>query len=115
MKQLLLITAALTILSVSPKLAEAAPAVCGSAVQNNLQVLPLDPVDDEGLGDGVKVRYKGVVYYFARRGDSAIDGHGRAAANFIKYMKLCEAQRFMQIMGFSWNELPNVIYVKALY
>lgn len=77
--------------------------------------MPLDSVDDEGLGDGVKVKYKGVVYYFARKGDSAIDGRGKPVAHFFKHMKVCEAQQFMKLIGFKWNELPNVIYVKALY
>lgn len=77
--------------------------------------MPFDPVDDEGFGDGVKVKYKGVAHYFARKGDSAIDERGKPVAHFLKYMKVCEAQRFMKLIGFSYNELPNVIYVKVLY
>lgn len=115
MKRLLLITATLTVLSITPVIAGTTPNICGSGVQNNLQILPFDSVDDEGFGDGVKVKYKGVVYYFARKGDSAIDGHGKPIAPFLKYMKVCEAQQFMKLIGFKWSELPNVIYVKALH
>lgn len=115
MKRLLLITATLTVLHITPVIASPTPDICGSGVQNNLQVLPFDSVDDEGFGDGVKVKYKGVVYYFARKGHSAIDGHGKPVGHFLKYMKVCEAQRFMKLIGFSWNELPNAIYIKALY
>lgn len=95
LKRLLLITATLTVLSVTPVVAGTTLKICGSGIQNNLQVLPLDSVNDEGLGDGVKVKYKGVVYYFARKGDSAIDGRGKPVAHFFKYMKVCEAQQFM--------------------